>query len=189
MIFDIEGTKTVDELVSVLNELPPGASVIYKNFGSLKDARLDLLVAGFINVEGREDGSLRGEKPSYSPDTFTTLLKESIQGDTDILDDEEILAKSTVEVPETCPPATSWNPAPNAPRKRACKNCSCGLAELEKVESAGKAMIDTNKSKSSCGSCYLGDAFRCAGCPYRGMPAFKPGEQITLSNDLLQDDI
>lgn len=189
MNVDIEGGKTIDELALMLSELPLGASVTYKNFSNPKDARLDLLVAGFINVENNEDGSLKAEKPVYSPGTFTILLKESIQDDVDILDDDEILAKSTVDVPETCPPITSWNPAPNAPKKRACKNCSCGLAELEKMESAEKVVINTNNSKSSCGSCYLGDAFRCAGCPYRGIPAFKPGEQITLSNDLLQDDI
>lgn len=69
-------------------------------------------------------------------------------------------------------------------KPKACANCTCGRKELEDkvgAEQAKKA-LEQGTERSSCGNCYLGDAFRCDGCPYKGLPAFKPGSKVELSS-------
>jgi hypothetical protein len=67
---------------------------------------------------------------------------------------------------------------------KACANCSCGRKELEDKhgEEEAKKKLEQGLVRSSCNNCYLGDAFRCDGCPYRGLPAFKPGAKVELSS-------
>jgi len=99
--------------------------------------------------------------------------------DDELLDDED-RKRPTIESlarPEDC-----------STKKKACKNCSCGRAELE-VSAVTISDVIAATPKSSCGSCYLGDAFRCSTCPYLGMPAFKSGEEIQLSAGMMQDDL
>jgi hypothetical protein len=62
-----------------------------------------------------------------------------------------------------------------------CDNCTCGRAAAAS-DPQPKTVVKT----SSCGKCGLGDAFRCASCPYLGKPAFKPGEEHLVLE--LQDD-
>ncbi|KAJ5711803.1 Cytokine-induced anti-apoptosis inhibitor 1 [Penicillium malachiteum] len=117
----------------------------------------------------------------------------------DSLLDEEDLTRPIMPPPE-CQPKTGR-------RRKACKDCTCGLADrLEAEDKERRANADKSlnvlklntddlaevdftvegKQTGSCGSCALGDAFRCAGCPYLGLPAFKPGQEVQILNDVAQ---
>lgn len=117
------------------------------------------------------------------------------------IDAEALLTPADRERPVACESAT---PSSGPRKKKSCKGCTCGLAEVEKAEEEAeqaelarrlkvvlldadgvvevdatngvdkekerlkKAAESAPKATSSCGSCYLGDAFRCSSCPYKG---------------------
>ncbi|KAI6248423.1 Fe-S cluster assembly protein DRE2 [Erysiphe necator] len=120
--------------------------------------------------------------------------------DEELIDEDTLLTEEEVNRPLNIP----LKCAPRAgKRRRACKDCTCGLAQKLAAEDAARisaadaqlrvlkleadelAEVDfTIQGKvGSCGNCSLGDAFRCVSCPYIGMPAFKPGEEVRLLNN------
>ncbi|XP_048886830.1 anamorsin [Brienomyrus brachyistius] len=127
------------------------------------------------------------EKPELDPTAakkWTLSANDMDDEDVDLLDSDTFLDADDLKKPD---PASLKAPTcgDGATKKKACKNCTCGLAEELEQESLNTKK--NNQPKSACGNCYLGDAFRCASCPYMGMPAFKPGEKILLDNTRLTD--
>ncbi|KEZ45208.1 Fe-S cluster assembly protein dre2 [Scedosporium apiospermum] len=131
---------------------------------------------------------------------------DDLDGDDDDLIDEDTLLtdqdlKRPLNIPAECLPKVGK-------RRRACKDCSCGLAERLAAEEADRQAAADAKLREqvvklgvndlaevdftvqgkvgSCGNCSLGDAFRCDGCPYIGLPPFKPGEEVRILNDVVQ---
>ena len=108
------------------------------------------------------------------------------------------ITELTIVAPECLPKAGK--------RRRACKDCTCGMKEKLEAEDAAKRSIADKQLNAlkldaddldevdftvqgkvgSCGNCALGDAFRCDGCPYIGLPAFKPGEEVRMMNNDIQ---
>lgn len=146
----------------------------------------NLLLKVYSNID--EVCEVSASKPSFEvgssmPLSFakkaTNVWKLDDSVEEDLIDEDELLDESDLIKPD----ASSLKVCATTGKRKACKDCSCGLAE----ELNGKAAPESTV-KSSCGNCYLGDAFRCASCPYLGMPAFKPGEKVLLPETQLTVD-
>lgn len=200
-----------------LNILKPGGSIVlYKTVVSEKKDEIDKIFAteilqlktnGFIVKENELVNSIShcaiksllnyennveicriiAEKPSYEMGSTIALsfskLKTNIW-EVDVDDDDLINEDSLLDDEDREKPV-----APNLAvcemvvKRKPCKDCTCGLRE-----ESNDVVVEMKNEKSSCGSCYLGDAFRCGSCPYLGMPAFKPGEKVVLSDTQLITD-
>ncbi len=135
-------------------------------------------------------------EPSATPDVTIVESKPTkawgsvANGGGDLIDEDALLQddRAAVEVP-----ASGAVKAACAPKRRACANCSCGRKEEEEAaEKSGAAVVlDTSApaSKSACGNCWKGDAFRCASCPHLGKPAFSsnPDGAVLLDPSSLSD--
>ncbi|XP_051978953.1 anamorsin-like [Xyrauchen texanus] len=127
------------------------------------------------------------EKPALDPGTakmWTLSANDMDDDNVDLVDSDALLDAEDLKKPDPSSLKASCGDD-SKKKKKACKNCTCGLAE--ELEQENKVTQKASLPKSACGSCYLGDAFRCASCPYLGMPAFKPGGKVLLANTDIAD--
>ncbi|XP_076172919.1 cytokine induced apoptosis inhibitor 1 [Ptiloglossa arizonensis] len=193
---------------------PKGTLIIYESFlqnknvdvQSVYDKRVsNLKVAGFkvkshenLNTQQLKNdllvvyndidniSEIVAEKPSFEIGSSVALNFGKEKSNVWKLDDavdEELINEDDLldEIDYLKPKVSNLKVCSTTGKRKACKDCTCGLAE----ELSGK-IVQEETVKSSCGSCYLGDAFRCASCPYLGMPAFKPGEKIVIPDTQLK---
>lgn len=109
----------------------------------------------------RSRNKVTAPKPPKPAAVSAWTLAVDSSADTELIDEDELLMEEDKKVkdPKECGTLTDG-------KRKACANCSCGLREI--LENGEEVPV----VKSSCGSCGLGDAFRCAGCPHLGKPAF-----------------
>ncbi|XP_057461158.1 anamorsin homolog isoform X1 [Actinidia eriantha] len=164
-----------------------------------------LLVAGFLDVQAFpvksvlqsdvvQSAGIKARKPSWQLGSSFALKKKptkilpkvQIDDDMDLIDEDSLLTEEDLKKPQL-PLAGDCEVGST---RKACKNCTCGRAEAEeKVQKLELTMDQMNNPQSACGSCGLGDAFRCGTCPYRGLAPFKLGEKVALSGNFLAADI
>mmetsp|Transcript_26430 Transcript_26430/g.84056 ORF Transcript_26430/g.84056 Transcript_26430/m.84056 type:complete len:250 (+) Transcript_26430:104-853(+) len=182
------------DLGALLARLLPGGSLRLAGAADVaNELSSELLLAGFVD-QAESDGAVICRKPGYAADAAPLklggntqdkkqawkLMADNFDDNNDVEDDDALLNeedRAAPAAPADCGPA-------NGGKKRACKNCSCGLKELEEAEAAGIEKVVTQPA-SACGNCAKGDAFRCASCPYLGTPAFDPSAkpEIKINED------
>ena len=144
-----------------------------------QDASSRLLLGGFINSTLSSSLVAVGEKPAWKPAAALPLRKKANLNVWKLAEPSEIVDEDALLEENDCGGTLGSQPALSGlqVKKKACKNCTCGLADAEKATSDIPKVTDEELAESlaGCGNCAKGDAFRCGGCPYLGTPAFTPG--------------
>ncbi|XP_055852151.1 anamorsin homolog [Episyrphus balteatus] len=192
----VEGARSSDAFAKLLSLLKPSGKLYLEKYeGSSESVSQELKLSGFLEIQKATD-SITCQKPAYEVGSSVKLsfAKKDVAAvwkiDADDGDEEETINEDDLldEEDKAKPNPESLRVCGTTGKRKACKDCSCGLAEELEAEKT-KVAVETKNAKSSCGSCYLGDAFRCSTCPYLGMPAFKPGEKVQLAGNLLKADL
>lgn len=108
----------------------------------------------------------------------------------DLIDEDDLLSSTPngINAPEEVDMAERQKALDDCGGRKACDDCTCGRKEMEESGDGGTNTASASQiNTSACGNCSKGDAFRCAGCPFLGKPAFKAGEEhlvLDLTDDL-----
>lgn len=206
-LYVVETTLSENVQEQLYRVVKPNGKFMVDGINSREEGQqlsVDLKIVGFLDIMAAKDPSsgrrfIVAQKPNWEtgaiaklPATAPTKVEEKKEEKswkvsiTDIAEEELIDENALLE--EAGPVPVDANAGGCAPdsngKKRACKNCSCGLAEEEAKASSTVTLSAEEKvvKASSCGSCYKGDAFRCGSCPFLGKPAFEPGmEKVILA--------
>ena len=114
--------------------------------------------------------NLNGNNSIQENEKKTWKMALNELADDDLIDENDLLKDDIVTISKDTPtniPSDCGTGNAAAGKKRACANCSCGLAELEQQENTPNSTVEV-VAKSACGNCFKGDAFRCGGCPFLG---------------------
>ena len=101
----------------------------------------------------------------------------------DLVDEDDLLENEAMKVEVASTSVSDDCELGAGGGRKACKDCTCGRAE---ENAQGKP---SQPRSGGCGSCYLGDAFRCSTCPFLGKPAFKPERSDLLGVDVVRLDL
>jgi anamorsin len=167
--------EKISEIMSCL-EVHGKITIKYERDVKASDAETEMKLCGLLSVvlkeaiEGRAT-VLEGIKPDLSSGAaqrrpIKRPSKEALKAflssespndlikDSNLLKEEDLIKPAGMAEGEECGPKA---------KKKACKNCSCGLREVEEAEATEKkekeeqeqSVIDTLNVKSSCGSVRL----------------------------------
>ena len=198
------GHHSISLLGVIAGALAPGGRLIVQESGPEHLLKKNLMLSGFTNPQSIDSTTLAADKPNWETGTKAaitlkkktsapapvatntwTLNPSAADDDEELVDEDDLLTAEDLQRPTTAAGQDDCEMGAGG-KKKACADCTCGRADGE-ARKLTKEMIEN--PTSGCGSCALGDAFRCAGCPYQGLPAFEMGKKIELPSDFLLADL
>lgn len=146
---------------SALKLLEPGGKLFLQNVQDTTAVSSELKLQGFVNTVVSEN-TLTADKPNYEVGSSVKLSFAKKTPDVAAvwkIDNDEDEEVETIDPDELLDDEDKALPDPETLRvcgttgkKKACKDCSCGLAEELEAEKNKTTVVNTANAKSSCGS-------------------------------------